>query len=71
MLEDLPTLSVGWAFPDGSSYIDKLVVDGNEFKDTNMKIKDTGIKIGSIVELYSICFNDDDSCSGEEHWVNL
>jgi hypothetical protein len=52
--------SIGFSFPDGTSTLDRVVVDGVEFTDLDIKMIDTGVKTGSVVEVFSTAIDDHD-----------
>ncbi len=51
--------SIGFTFPDGTSTLDRVVVDGVQFHAFDLMMIDTGVKTGSLVEVYSTSALDD------------
>jgi hypothetical protein len=51
-----PNQSIGWIFPDGSSSLDKVVVDGVVFQSEQLNsvaMVATGVKEGSVVTTFN------------------
>jgi hypothetical protein len=54
--------SIGWCFPDGSSSLDRVEVDGtaHEADALDRPMKQTGLREGSIVKVYRTALSDDE-----------
>ena len=54
--------SISWTFPDGSSSLDKVVVDGKEFTSEvhDMMFIDTGVKEGSVIAIFNTLIDDEE-----------
>jgi hypothetical protein len=59
---DAEKTSISWTFPDGTSQLDKVVVDGRVFEgaDLGKMMSETGIAEGSVVEVYRTSLDEDD-----------
>lgn len=58
--------TIGWTFPDGTSSLQKVVINGKVYTDFDVHMKDVGLISGSVIDIYSEALDDDDDNCGDE-----